>query len=196
MLNSGELKLDLYCKGLRMHESCASEDGRGLLRTRGGLGSGLEAVLPGNLYVNIPVSEKFAQKSPYVLHKENGNYVIRKDGRVVSELRVLPRPKFYDRKTSSGKTMGRIGVLQGTYLGIYSNEVCGFWKMNPKMNCKFCSVGLNLGQNEEIEKSVEDVVETALAARDECGVTFVHFNSGFAPDGKELERLEPYIKAV
>ncbi|MEW5996254.1 MAG: radical SAM protein [Candidatus Micrarchaeota archaeon] len=196
-LNPGELKLDLYCRGMRLHKSCsADDDGRGLLRTRGGLGSGLEVMLPGGLYTNIPVEEDFAKKSPYVLHKENGNYVIRRNGKEVSEVKILPRPKFYDKKTSSGKPMHRIGVLQGTYLGIYPTEVCGFWKLKPKMNCKFCSVGLNLGDTEEKEKSVQEVVEAAIAARDECGVTFVHFNSGFSPEGKELEKLEPYIKAI
>ncbi|NYZ60674.1 radical SAM protein [Candidatus Micrarchaeota archaeon] len=196
-LNPGELKLDLYCKGIRLHESCsADDDGRGLLRTRGGLGSGLEVLLPGGLYTNIPVEEEFAKKSPYSLHKEKGKYLIRKEGKAVSEIKLLSRPKFYDAKTSTGKPMHRIGVLQGTYLGIYPTEMCGFWKMKPKMNCKFCSVGLNLGAKEEQEKSVQEVVETAMAARDECGVTFVHFNSGFCPDGNELEKLEPYIKAI
>ena len=195
--NPGELKLDLYCKGMRIDESCdADDDGRGLLRTRGGLGSGLEVLLPGGLYTNIPVEEEFAKSSPYILHRENGNYFIKRDGESISEVKLLPRPKFYDAKTSTGKPMHRIGVLQGTYLGIYPTEVCGFWKMKPRMNCKFCSVGLNLGSTEEQEKSVQEVVETAIAARDECGVTFVHFNSGFCPGGNELEKLEPYIKAI
>ena len=195
--NPGELKLDLYCKGMRIDESCdADDDGRGLLRTRGGLGSGLEVLLPGGLYTNIPVEEEFAKSSPYILHRENGNYFIKRDGKGISEVKLLPRPKFYDAKTSTGKPMHRIVVLQGTYLGIYPTEVCGFWKMKPRMNCKFCSVGLNLGSTEEQEKSVQEVVETAIAARDECGVTFVHFNSGFCPGGNELEKLEPYIKAI
>ena len=196
-LNPGELKLDLYCKGMRIHESCnPGDDGRGLLRTRGGLGSGLEVMLPGGLYTNIPVEEDFAKTSPYSLHREGGKYTIRREAEEVAEVKLLPRPKFYDMKTSSGKQMSRVGVLQGTYLGIYPTALCEFWKMDPRMNCKFCSVGLNLGETEEEEKKVEEVAETALAARDECGVTFVHFNSGFCEAGDELEKLEPYIRAI
>lgn len=195
--NPGELKLGLFCKGMRIDSSCSAEDdGRGILRTRGGLGSGLELMLPPNLYVNVPVEEGFAKKSPYSLHKEKGKYIIKKDGKFASGATLLPRPAFYDRKTSSGKPMHRVGVLQGTYLGIYPTALCDFWKMKPKMNCRFCSVGLNLGETEEEEKSVREVVETAIAARDECGATFVHFNSGFCSKGTELEKLHPYIKAV
>jgi len=49
--NPGLLKLDLYCKGMRLDDSCLIEEhgGRKILRTRAGLGSGLEAVLPGGL---------------------------------------------------------------------------------------------------------------------------------------------------
>ena len=41
-LNPGYLKLDLFCKGLRIGDDCRTEDGRPVLRVRAGLGSGLE----------------------------------------------------------------------------------------------------------------------------------------------------------
>ena len=41
--------------------------------------------------------------------------------------------------------MSRIGTLQGTYLGVYPGKVCEYWTRDVKDNCKFCSVGLNLG---------------------------------------------------
>src|SRR5512145_1200941 len=69
--NPALLKLDLYCKGMRIDDSCLVEQdgGRKILRTRAGLGSGLEVVLPGGLWTNVPVTERFAQRSPYVLHR-------------------------------------------------------------------------------------------------------------------------------
>ncbi|MBI2952149.1 hypothetical protein HYY27_08645, partial [bacterium] len=67
-LNPGLLKLDLYCKGMRVGPTCDLErDARVILRTRAGLGSGLEMVLPDDLYINAPVMEPFARRSPYVL---------------------------------------------------------------------------------------------------------------------------------
>ncbi|MHA1377057.1 MAG: radical SAM protein [Candidatus Helarchaeota archaeon] len=193
-LNPGLLKLDLFCKGMKIDNSCnLEEDARIISRTRGGLGSGLEIILPDDLYINVPVVEKFVESSPYKLIKENGKYSIIKNGEFICAVKIPKEPKFYFRKTSSGKLMHKIGVLQGTYLGIYPTKLCQFWTLNK--NCRFCSVGLNLGVTEEQEKSVKEVVETVKAARKEEKITFVHFNTGF-DYGNSVNTLIPYIKAV
>ena len=72
--NPALLKLDLYCRGMRLDDSCLVEDdgGRRVMRTRAGLGSGLEVVLPGGLWTNVPVAEPFAQASPYLLIRDAG----------------------------------------------------------------------------------------------------------------------------
>ena len=98
--NPSLLKLDLYCKGLRLDDSCFIEEdgGRKILRTRAGLGSGLELILPGGLWTNAPVSEPFAAKSPYVLHKGTGanqQYWLYRDGVQVSPVDLSPRPAWY-----------------------------------------------------------------------------------------------------
>jgi biotin synthase-like enzyme len=91
--------------------------------------------------------------------------------------------------------MTKVGVLQGTYLGIYIGRTCQFWSAKPALNCRFCATGLNVGVTEEADKTVDDVVETALAAKEESGVTFVHFNSG-DQGGGGLETAAPYVKAI
>ncbi|MDO8489097.1 MAG: hypothetical protein Q7S42_03190 [Candidatus Omnitrophota bacterium] len=195
-INPGRLKLELFCQGIKIDGSCdLLKDARPILRTRGGLGSGLELVLGRDLYVNVPIVEHFVEKSPYVLLKDRKSYFIKKNNAIICKVRLPAKPKFYDQLTSSGKIMSRIGVMQGTYLGIYSSRVCEFWRMIPPVNCKFCSVGLNLGQNEEYEKSVEEVLETVKAARKEEKITMVHFNTGYL-FGEELGVLEPYIKEI
>lgn len=197
--NPGLLKLDLYCKGLRLDDSCLVEDdgGRKILRTRAGLGSGLEAILPSGLWTNVPVVESFAEKSPYVLHRTNGKYELRHEdlGRVC-DLALSPRPAWYDRKTATGKPMTRVGSLQGTYLGVYPAKVCEYWLEKPKEQCRFCSVGLNLGADDADEKSVQEVVEVVLAAREQSGITYVDFNTGHYEGDTYLDILEPYILAV
>ncbi len=78
-LNPAELEIDLFCKGIRIHESCDLEkDARTFARARAGLGSGLELVVPGkrNIWLNAPVKEKFAAYSPYELRYENGHYLV------------------------------------------------------------------------------------------------------------------------
>lgn len=197
--NPGLLKLDLYCKGVRLDDSCfiEADGGRKILRTRAGLGSGLELVLPGELWTNVPVTEKFVEKSPYTLHREKGRYRLRRDGADVTEVRLSPRPDWYERSTSTGKPMTRIGTLQGTYLGIYQAKVCEYWTVKPeRTNCKFCSVGLNLGVDDANEKSVAEVLEVVRAARDESGITYVDFNTGHYEGDTYLDLLEPYITRI
>ncbi len=198
-MNPALLKLDLYCKGARLDDTCFVEQdgGRRVLRTRAGLGSGLEVILPGGLWTNIPVAEPFAQKSPYSIHREAGQYRLRRRGRDVAALALSPRPEWYDRTSSTGKPMTRIGTLQGTYLGVYPAKVCEYWTQKPqKENCKFCSVGLNLGVDDADEKSVDEVLEVARAARRESGITYVDFNTGHYGGDTYLDILEPYVTRI
>ncbi len=199
--NPALLKLDLYCKGIRIDDSYfVAESGRKILRTRAGLGSGLELVLPHGLWTNVPVTEGFAQESPYILFRENDKLVIRRDEPGREEVAIVeasPKPSWYDRETTTGKSMTRVGSLQGTYLGVYPSRVCEYWLEKPdKTNCKFCSVGLNLGADDADGKSVDEVLEVVHAAREESGITYVDFNTGHYEGETYLDVLEPYIRRV
>ena len=197
--NPALLKLDLYCRGMRLDDSCDLHEraGRGLRRTRAGLGSGLEVILPGGLWTNVPVSESFAARSPYVLMREGESYHIVRDGRDVAAVSLSPRPAWYDSVTSTCKPATRIGTLQGTYLGIYQARVCDYWTETVKVNCRFCSVGLNLGVGDVAdEKSVDEVMEVVQAARRESGITYVDFNTGHLEGETYLDILEPYIRRI
>ncbi|MCA9418311.1 MAG: hypothetical protein KC917_18700, partial [Candidatus Omnitrophica bacterium] len=192
------LKLDLYCKGIRIAPDCFPEDhhGRPITRTRAGLGSGLELVLPGDLWTNVPVVEDFAKVSPYELVREGERFFVTHPHHSKVEVRLSPRPDWYETKTSSGKRMDRVGTLQGTYLGVYPSAVCEYWTESPKVNCKFCSVGLNLGDKDAGEKTVEDIMEVIHAAREESGITYVDFNTGHYEGDTYLDILEPILKRV
>jgi hypothetical protein len=198
--NPALLKLDLYCQGARLDPSCLVTDdgGRPVLRTRAGLGSGLEVVLPHGLWTNIPVSESFAQRSPYSVHRgDHGGYFLHYGDDIVLPLQLSPRPAWYDAKTRTGKRMTQIGTLQGTYLGVYPAKVCEYWTEKPeRTNCQFCSVGLNLGADDSDEKSVGEVLEVVQRAQRESGITYVDFNTGHYEGDTYLDILEPYIRRV
>jgi hypothetical protein len=85
--------------------------------------------------------------------------------------------------------------MQGTYLGIYVNPVCAFWNYAPAQNCLFCTTGQNVGIAEASVKTVDDVVETCWAAKDESGITFVHLNGGFQ-GSRGLAFIAPYVEAI
>ncbi len=202
-LNPCELEIDLFCRGIRIPEDVSLEGARGITRTRAGLGSGLEIVIPTSswlkkqIWVNVPVEEHFARQSPYVLtgSPKAGYRVHHEDTDSWYPIEIPREPAWYSRQTSRGIPMSRIGVLQGTYLGIYVNLVCTFWNYNPPLNCRFCTTGQNVGEHEAADKAVSDVVETCLAAKAESDITFVHLNAGFQGT-RGIQFAEPYIGAI
>ena len=197
-LNPSLLKLALYCEGMRLTVEAENAilAGRKIMRTRAGLGSGLEIVLPKGYWTNVPVTEPFTRDSAFVLEYENDAFFVAHANGDRIQVSLAPRPPWYTRRTSSGKPMTSIGSLQGTYLGIYPTGVCEFWQGKNKENCKYCSIGLNLGHDDDPEKTVAEVLEVARTARIESGITYVDFNTGHYEDESYLDRLEPLVAAV
>ena len=192
VLSPVELEIELFCRGIRLDTSTTlEEDGRRIARTRAGLGSGLELVIPGArkpIWVNVPVVEAFARNSPFELLKRPEGYAVYDERSGDVHAVVVPEePAWYGRTTSTGVPMSRIGVLQGNYLGVYVSNSCLYWARNQA--CQFCTTGKNVGVNEQARKRVEDVVEVARAARDESGAVFTHLNTGYHYE--EVDRLEP-----
>jgi solute carrier family 13 (sodium-dependent dicarboxylate transporter), member 2/3/5 len=195
-LNPCELEIDLFCRGVRVADG-VRDGAREITRTRAGLGSGLELIIPTgswlkpDIWVNAPVVERFVKVSPYLLSGDPAACELY-DERTGERypVRLAPRPRWYDRETSRGVPMSTVGVLQGTYLGIYINATCAFWTANPRLNCRFCTTGQNVAG----EQSLADVIETCWAAKAD-GATFVHLNGGFQ-GGQALEAAEPFVRAI
>ncbi len=198
----GFTKIDLFCRGLRLGDpelaQLAEDGGTGIRRTRAGLGSGLELVLPGGVRVNVPVVEPFTRHSPYTLRRlERGRYALVRDGTEVVPVTLTSRPAWYGLTTRGGRTMDRIGTLQGTYLAIYQSRVCDFWRDRERQqNCGFCSVGLNLGVDDALEKTTDEILEVVHAARAESRITYVDFNTGHLDGERYLDLLEPALARI
>jgi hypothetical protein len=207
MFSPVELEIELFCRGMRIDPSCMlGADARRIARTRAGLGSGLEIVLTGGrkpIWVNVPVVERFVSVSPFRLMKRYRWYSIVDDRNGSIYSTELPdEPPWYSRRTRLGAPMSSIGVLQGNYLGIYVSNRCLFWTARSRA-CKFCTTGKNVGVSEMSRKSVEDVVEVALAAREESGSIFTHLNTGYHFEEVDhlelmhgLRQCEPFVRAI
>lgn len=199
-LNPAQLEIDLLCKGLQIDSSCAlNEETRIVSRSRNGLRSGLELTIPGdlkNIWTNVPIEEDFAHNSPYLLVKSNQQYIVRNTVTATEyPVNVPQAPAWYSGKTSAGTGFDRIGTLQGTVLNVSMSNTCSFWNHQPPLNCQFCTSGYCTNENELALKTIDDVVETALIAKQESGITFVLFNNGFHGE-QDLERVGPYVKAI
>ena len=81
-----------------------------MLRTRAGLGRGSRSFC---LAVDERVTERFAQSSPYVLHRKNGSYRLDRGDELITPLELSPRPAWYPKpQDHNRKAMTRIGTLQ------------------------------------------------------------------------------------
>jgi hypothetical protein len=203
VLNACELKIDLFCSGLRVPDNVSLAGARGIAGAHAGLGSGLEVSLPTaswvkrELWVNVPVEEPFARLSAYVLGGSPvTGYWIRDDRSGDLHAAHVPRePNWYRRLTSRDLPMSCIGALRGTCLSVYLNPACAFWNYQPALNCRFCASGRASRSLETSQKTLEDVVETCWAAKEESGVTFVELNGGFQ-GSRGIAFAEPFIRAI
>jgi hypothetical protein len=208
MLKPVELEIELFCRGMRIDPSCHAEGvARRITRTRAGLGSGLEVVIPArrkDIWVNVPVAERFAWDSVFTLVQREGSFqIVDSRDRHEYDITIPAEPEWYSRVTSRGVPMSRIGVLQGNYLGIYVSARCLYWKASGSQACRFCTTGENVGTAEESRKRVEDVIEVAHAAREESGAIFTHFNTGYHYEDRDerrsmhgLQMCKPYVSAI
>jgi sodium-dependent dicarboxylate transporter 2/3/5 len=205
MLKPVELEIELFCRGMRIDASCNGT--RRISRTRAGLGSGLEIIIPSrrkNIWMNVPVVENFARHSPFILRERDEiHHVLDTRNGIEYSIAIPEEPAWYSHSTKSGIPMSRIGVLQGNYLGIYVSNRCLYWTQSPSLACKFCTTGANVGSAEEARKTVADVVEVAKAARDESKCVFTHFNTGYHYEERAdrevihgLRQCEPFVHAV
>lgn len=209
-LSPVELEIELFCLGMVVSEETRAElEARRIARTRAGLGSGLEIIVPSprkQIWVNVPVEESFASRSPLSLVASGTGYAIH-DSRtpdIEYPVEIPPEPAWYSRLTTRGTVMSRVGVLQGNYLGIFLSNTCLYWYSRPAaQNCRFCTSGKNVGVNEIAQKNLEDVVEVAREAQAESGSVFTHFNTGYQyeenPKRRSVHGLmqaKPYVEAI
>lgn len=145
--------------------------------------------------VHEPETQVAAKKTVPLLVAEDTLQSAQNETNTRWPVQVLHPPNWYNQMTSRGILMSKIGVLQGSYLGIYVGKPCAFWQMSPPKPCQFCATGRNVGIHEAEEKTISDVVETARAAKKHSHITFVHLNSGYQ-QGQDLSFVLPYVKAL
>ncbi len=199
-LNPAELKIDLLCRGMRVEDELKSgSHGVSFLGSHAGLGSGLEIVIVGkkrDLWVNVPILERFVGMSPYRLLAESGHHAISDERQdVLYPVMLAAGPAWGSRVTSRGIPMSRIATLQGTCLSVNLSRWCRFWLPAHPLRCRFCNSGADSDEDAGQEPTVEDVVETVTAARQESHVTFVYLSSGYQGAGG-LKKAFPFVKAV
>lgn len=186
------LKFQIMSKGVRIDEKVRAEIGREIKDTvnmRSGLSSGLDMILPDNIWVNAPINEWFVNQSGLELRQNRNRFVLRENGQVITEVKLLPRPAYYDRYTSDGVLMRTIGSTRGDRLSISITNSCVFWE-DIRQRCKFCAIGHNDG-GEVKTKKVGHILETIDAALHDpvLPIRHIYLNSGSMPGPDRGARL-------
>ena len=191
--NPGYLKLLLYTKGMRISNDIAGEI-ENTLKTRRGVAGGVELILPGDVWVNVPTEDEFAALSPLCLiKKDNKYYITGYSGPIRVEL--VPHHSFYDNVTSKGTPYYQVGLIHGGYVHITPSNKCRFFDFSK--NCTFCLERGTYHPDARETITVEEVIEIIeVAFRDKLADS-VELNVGYIDsDDRGIAFLEPYIKAV
>ena len=197
VMQPGQLKLALAVRGARLDASArrrtdllrpAAHDARA--RT-------VELLLPDDVWVTVPVDEPSTETSPFVLTAEGTRHFIVSDASTPGarvEVRAIPAPRFYERRTSRGTSMRRVATVQGSHLVVHPGTACGFSVRG--MPCRFCVEGSRAPTDREAVP-VGEVLEVVRAAFDEGAADSVYLNSAFfdAEDGG-IVFLAPYVEAI
>src|SRR5262249_25851226 len=110
------------------------------------------------------------------------------------DVRPVPPPRFYERRTSRGTPMWRVATLQGNHVLVSPGSACGYSVSGTP--CRFCVEGARAPADRDDAPPVSDVIEVVRAAFDE-GAEFVYFNTGwFEREDGGIAFLAPYIEGV
>lgn len=81
----------------------------------------------------------YTDSSPYEIKEMDGGYGIFRADEPFTGIEFLPRPKFFDRRTSDGVKMERLCKLVAPgFLIVYLSTGCVYW---GEKQCKFCVTG-------------------------------------------------------
>jgi hypothetical protein len=186
------LKPELAVRGVRLDPSVHH------LRPPDAVGP-LELVLPDDVWVDVPVDDRHALSSPFLLLADGGrSLLVRRDADGTEtlrlEVRAVPPARFYGRRTSRGTPMARVATVRGSHLLVHPGAACGFSVRGAP--CRFCVEGAR-GPTDRDAIPVSDVVEVVRAAFDEGACELVYFNSAhFDAEDGGIGFLAPYVEAV
>ncbi len=124
------IKIDLLINGVAI-EGDFELDSRAYLDS---ISDGIHLIIFEDIYVTVSINNQ----SPYTLYKSDYNDIILlKDNNIlVTQVKVIPKGKYFGVKTSDGTLMENIGTFQTDRVRISAFKGCNFVVNNE--GCDFC----------------------------------------------------------
>ncbi|MRR58190.1 MAG: radical SAM protein [Deltaproteobacteria bacterium] len=141
-------------------------------------------------------------QNPYFVDLVDGRLTLVDEGEPVEFVELWPKPRYYDKSTSSGIPMSHIVSARPQRLNIFQSSFCHFWA--DKKECRFCDIVNHTKQQKDAlgvptRLRPADVSETIREALSEPGrFTGMCLTAGSVIKGKELfdHEVEYYIETL
>ena len=184
------LKIDLMLRGVRFDESAADL----ALPFKGRAGSGIDLSLPQGMLVNVPCGE-FTEDSLYRLVKRKKGSLAITDGEQEVPVKLVPKPFFFGKKTSTGIPLTDIATAHGSYVVITPSKRCEFFE--NKVECRYCAGNFDRSGADSRVFTVEEVLETVSEVLKEPRAGIIYLSIGFSEgDDGGVAFLEQYVRAI
>ncbi|MDP6690511.1 MAG: hypothetical protein QF384_13525 [Alphaproteobacteria bacterium] len=137
-----------------------------------------ELVLP--MDTTIQVRED--KQSRWLCTVEDGQLMLKRDGKFVMEARHIPRPNYYSMEASPGIIMRRVAPKRGQDCMVMNySPFCMYWANDN--GCDFCNIVPNMGWTKDDlqlnKRSYDQIVATTRAAFEEGCVRHILLTGGF-----------------
>lgn len=143
------------------------------------------------------VQYRYNPSSPYTLELRDGVRVIAKGEQLLDTAALIPRPQFYDTRTSGGALMRQIGQIGGEdcFFVCYQNY-CGHFSRNEQ--CAFCNlVATKRTYNSVLsKKEISDIGEVAAAAFAEGMCQHILLTGGCFSHEKEVSLVASIVERI
>jgi len=200
-----ELKGDLLTEGA--HATASALEGVGTIykeQNHGLFGWDLEdhgeEKLPDDFLLGDGTVVQFRKnsRSPFLVERaEDGKLFLQKSGEAVCPISWIPRPSFYERSTSDGTPMVKIGQIGGEdcFFICYNNYCAHFSKGKE---CLFCNLVDTARKYRGVitRKQADQIGETAAAAFREGAAKHILMTGGCFGNEKEVDVVETILAAI
>lgn len=139
------------------------------------------------------------KESPYEIKKENDKFYLLKKGELIFEVTLQIKPKFFNKRTSSGIVIGDfIGYNRGKKISTVFSDECSLFEKGEA--CKFCGFNgaIRHADQEEAGNFIKTAKQIGEAVREGYKEGYNHFvvTGGFIPERRELEYYVDIAEAI
>jgi len=136
-------------------------------------------------------------RSNYLIDLVNDQLILSNGKENLCQVKWLPRPAFYNKKTTSNKEMVKIGQIGGEdCLFFCYQNFCSHFSKNDQ--CFFCNL-VSTSQTYDLvlkKKATQDIGEVAKAAFSESNVKHILLTGGCFNHQKEIEVVTDIVRTI